>query len=204
MKITHGKRRIASSQRMKATSRPVKAARTETIQYLNFNEMSDEQKDQAVKLFVESDTAYQWHSEDMMEYYRSSVEMFASDLTENTGIQVDTKKLHWGSNSQGPYPEWHLSAVFGEQDFGDYSIDFYGESTDIYADCYDAAGDEMSSIPEDAQAKIDAAQVFMDDVWQLINEVCQSYPTEEWAYDMLEANDYEFRVDAEGNVVSMA
>lgn len=188
----------------KTAKRPIKAARTETIQYLNFDELSDEQKDQAVRWMLDEGPAYAWYSDDAMFWYKERVNELASDLQENFDVEANTDKLYWQESSQGPYPEWKLDQVFGEQDYGGYSIVFYGESTTVYADCYDESGDEMSSIPEDAQAKIDAVQQFINDVWSAVEDTCRSYPDEEWVYGALEANNYEFRVDNDGNVVSMA
>ena len=208
----------------KTSKRPIRAARTETIQYLNFDELSDEQKDQAVKIFMESDTANRWFDDDMMDFYHDRVSEFAGTLYDSTGIKVDTKKLYWESSSHGPYPEWKLDEVLGDYDDNNgVSASFYGsldakfdtilieEMGDSIAignqEFYDTKEVRDAGMPEIADQLdevLAAVQAFVDAVWSEVNDVCTSYPDEEWCYGVLEANNYEFRVDDAGNVVSMA
>ena len=48
------------------------------------------------------------------------------------------------------------------------------------------------------------AQEFIDEVWRRVNEVCTTFPDETWAYETLEANNYEFQVGDDGTVIKMA
>jgi hypothetical protein len=212
------------SEGTRSSKRTIKAARTETIQYLNFDELSDEQKDQAVKIFMESDTANRWFDDYMMDFYYDRVSEFAGALYDKTGIEVDTKKLYWGSSSQGPYPEWKLDEVLGDYDDNNgVSASFYGsldakfdtilieEIGDFIAtgnqEFYDTKEVRDAGMPEIADQLdevLAAVQAFVDAVWSEVNDVCTSYPDEEWCYGVLESDNYEFRVDDAGNVVSMA
>lgn len=57
-------------------------------------------------------------------------------------------------------------------------------------------------VPADKQRKpFLMVQDFLSELWKLIHEVCQSYRDEEWVADYLEADDCEFYVDWDGEVV---
>ena len=196
-------------------SRPIRAARQKIINYLNFSELDDAQKEQAVEVFRESGTAYEWYSEDQMYWYEENLKELADEYSKKYGLIIHEDKIYWESNSQGPYPKWDLSYVFGDIDEESYLIKFYGRGTDVEVDgsiysqgedgewYFDEEFDETDA-PEVAKPKIEAAQRFIDEVWDRIESVCSDYPDDEWCYDTLEANDYEFEVDANGDVIGMA
>lgn len=215
-----------------AGKHPIRAARTETIQYYDFNELSEEQKQQAVKWFIEKGPAQKWYDDDMMFWYEENLQELADTTSKEIGVKIHEDKLYWQSNSQGPYPEWRLDDVFGDYDevlqdddgseiaFG---ASFYGASTDVkFEDIwveklgYGATGVMHFDSPSDVQDAgypivadyldnvLAKAQEFIDEVWRRVNEVCTTFPDETWAYETLEANNYEFRVDDNGNVISMA
>ena len=216
--------KISRIKKAVKASMAVKAARSVTINYLDFGELGEEQKKQAVKAFIDSGEAYRWYSEWLMDFYHDRVPELAGVLFDKTGIDVKQKKLNWGESSQGPYPEWDLSEVLGEFDDGSgLSATFYGSLTAKFDTIYvEEKGDFISTGYQDfdnTQQLRDAGlteeadymdmilgyvQEFIDDLWALINEVCSDYPDEEWCYETLEANDLEFQVDDNGNVVKMA
>lgn len=232
------RRRISASSRFKRAarpvraSRPIKAARQKIINYLNFSELDDVQKEKAVEVFRESGTAYEWYSDEQMMMYQDQVSIDANELEITTGIHVNTDKIYWQESSQGPYPEWNLRQVFdtyyGTTSNGiDYEIEFENgsmqrskDTVDAYFSVYNPNDGEWwtgdlgeidvqdefltDSDRKEIGDKWQAAEDFMNDVWRLIEDVCRSYPDDEWCYDTLEANDYEFEVDADGDVIGMA
>ena len=204
MRITHRKSKISAARKSRV-SRPIRAARTETIQYLNFSELDDKQKQQAVKWFIENGPAYEWHSDDMMFWYAKNIKEMANESERESGLTIHEDKLYWQESSQGPYPEWDLSDVFDTYDGPEFTIEFWGKSTSVeYAVTIDDEDVSIEDMPEAARDIVSTAQEFITGAWKYINEICSSFPDETWAYETLEANDYEFRVDAAGNVVSMA
>lgn len=214
------RRRISASSRFSRATRPVRAsrriraARQEIIDYLNFSELNDEQREQAVQVFIESGRASEWYSDDEMMWYEENLHEMARDAERKSGLVINEKKLYWESNSQGPYPEWDLSTVFPAYDGGSFDIYFYGRGTDVEAQVttyreedgdwvFDADYDETDA-PDFAMNIINVAQQFIDKVCDYIDDVCNSYPDDDWCYETLEANDYEFRVDSDGDVIGMA
>lgn len=172
-----------------------------------------------------SEIIYSWYDDMVMEDYHYNVSELADEFTAQTGIGVNVDKLYWQSSSQGPYPEWNLEQVFDNyaSDSNDieYNIEFSGKSTDIfdytYVDLYlpDGEGDyywedsvacdeeslreygaDESTITE-ILGKTNAAQEFIDKVWELIKDVCTAYPDDEWIADTMEVNDFEFLVDGD-------
>ena len=213
-------RPIRASRR---TRKSIKASEWDDNKILRFSELTPEQQQQAVDIFTESTTAYEWYSDDQMDMYQEQVRIDADELTKNTGIAVNADKLYWNESSQGPYPQWRLQDVFDEYegtgDGTDFSFTVYGESTTVYIGTiwvYDEGAwdqyydsDELreegyNEIADIVDEKLAAAQAFIDEVWSLIKDVCWSFPDDEWCYDTLEANDYEFEVDANGDVIGMA
>ena len=211
------KRISASSRFNRATrpvraSRPIRAARQKIINYLNFSELDDAQKEQAVEVFRESGTAYEWYSEDQMYWYEENLKELADEYSKKYGLTIHEDKLYWQSNSQDPYPEWNLENVFDTFSWGDLEISFWGKGTDVRCSVeqynpetgYMEDDVDDSEMSETARAVVAAAQEFIDEVWDRIESVCSDYPDDEWCYDTLEANDYEFEVDANGDVIRMA
>lgn len=182
--------------------------------------MTPEQQKQAIKVFLDG-PAYEWYSEDMMEWWNEQSRIDADEFAKKSGIDVDVDKLYWEESSQGPYPKWDLAKVFGE--YGDevngveFSFGFYGSLDVDYDDLAidDGSGwvfynntknlreDGFDDVADIVEAKTAEVQEFIDQIWSLIKDVCTSYPDEDWCRDMLEANDYEFRIDEDGDVVEM-
>lgn len=205
------------------TKRSIKAARS--VEVLPFGELTDAQKEQAVTLANSngalSELMYTWHAEDVMDNYRYDVEDLAQELTSKYPIQIDTDKLYWESNSQGPYPKWDLHKVFSDvrvdepDGSGVIDITFSGRGLDVevYTDVYNEETDSYEevectedelrayNVPEEAiKIRMDianAVQEFIDNVWKLVRDVCTEYPNDEWLYDTMEANNIEFVVDGD-------
>lgn len=93
---------------------------------VTFNELNEAQKQSAIENIwntVGAEWVYDAFNEMAMEVYHddinqlaaeceASIDAILSDL--NVGqFEIDTDKLYWNDNSQGPYPEWHLNEVFG-------------------------------------------------------------------------------------------
>ena len=217
------KLRISESNKK---SRPIRERRSVTIEYLDFSELSEDQKNQAVEKFLNSDTAQEWFDDDQMLMYNEEVQYMADEFYGKTGIQVNPDKLYWQCSSQGPYPEWDFNNVFeryeGTVSGSDVDVAFYGKGrrvefgavwvytdgdyeqfdADDYATELGEVG--LGDVATGLTKLLGEAQGFIDKVWNMINQVCTAYPDEEWAYGCLESNDYEFEVDSNGNVVKMA
>lgn len=188
--------------------RPVRAART--LEIFTYGELTPEQQQYVLDNWSNmnklAEVIYEWHSEDEMFAYNDEVQFIADKYATAHNLGINPDKIYWQSNSQGPYPEWELSQVFDDYSFEDvdgewHDVEFYGRGTTVQSSCF--AYDEL--IPED-QAIVDditsAAQQFIDDVWQLINDICQSYPDDEWVQQTMEANPdaFEFTITADGEV----
>ena len=188
--------------------RPVRAART--LEILTYDELTPEQQQYVIDNWSNmpklAEVIYEWHSEDEMFVYNDEVQFIADKYANAHNLGINPDKIYWQSNSQGPYPEWELSQVFDDYSFEDadgewHDVEFYGRGTTVQSSCF--AYDEL--IPAD-QAIVDditsAAQQFIDDVWQLINDICQSYPDDEWVQQTMEANPdaFEFTISANGEV----
>lgn len=203
--------------------RSIKAARN--VEILPFGELTDAQKEQVIELAHSngalSELMYTWFGDVIMEDYQYDVEELAREIESKYPIQIDTDKLYWQSNSQGPYPEWDLHKVFSDvrvdepDGSGVIDITFSGRGLDVevYTDVYNEETDSYEEVectedelraynaPEDAiKIRMDianAVQEFIDTVWKLVHNVCTDSPDDEWMYDMLEANEIEFVVDGD-------
>ena len=202
--------------------RSMKEARRVYTDYLNFSELNAAQQEQAVDVAMEDDGMRQLFDDMQMEDYRYMLDERAKEFTDKTGIEVNTDKLYWGCNSQGPYPEWGNEKVFDETEFnvGEYTIEIYLDGSltvKPYVNVYlgnefeyeaDGVKDLKNQGYDEIATFVDRitfnAQDFIDDVWNLIHDVCTAYPDELWMRDTIEANDYEFEIDDDGNVVRMA
>ena len=111
--------------------------------------MTPEQQEQAVKEFLDSGRAYEWYSEDMMEWWNEQSKLDSDEFEKNSGISVNPDKLYWEESSQGPYPKWDLKKVFGEyegtDDGIDFSFGFYGSLTVDYSEVYVNDGSDWTS-----------------------------------------------------------
>ena len=194
-----------------------------------YDELTPEQQQYVVdnwEKLLPTDTLYQWHSDDTMDWYHYDISELAKEYEKQYGLNIDVNKIYWQSNSQGPYPEWRLSDVINKtyiSDVGnirDIDIAFEGSLTvEGYASYwidngdgghydYEILPDELSDMGVDQmaidaiEAEINAAQEFVDKAWELINDVCRSYPDDDWVQGMLEGNPqiFTFYVDEDGVV----
>lgn len=173
-----------------------------------------------------TDTLYQWHSDDTMDWYHYDISELAKEYEKQYGLNIDVNKIYWNCGSQGPSPQWRLSNVINKtyiSDVGnirDIDIAFEGSLTvEGYASYwidngdgghydYEILTDELSDMGVDQmaidaiEAEINAAQEFVDKTWELINDVCRSYPDDDWVQGMLEGNPqiFTFYVDEDGVV----
>lgn len=202
--------------------RSMKEARQKITNYLNFSELNAAQQEQAIDVAMEDDGMRQLFDDVQMEDYKYMLDERAKEFTDKTGIEVNTDKLYWGCSSQGPYPEWGNEKVFDETEFnvGEYTIEIYLDGSltvKPYVNVYlgnefeyeaDGVRDLKNQGYDEIATFVDRitfnAQDFIDDVWNLIHDVCTAYPDELWMRDTLEANDYEFEIDDDDNVVRMA
>ena len=198
-------------------------ARQEIINYLDWDELDDRQKEQALDILRNSESIYDIYNDSIMDYYHYYIEDLASALEKETGVTVNIDKLYWQSNSHGPYPDWNLRQVFDEYeghtpDYTDFSIKFNGGGTviDFYFYVYNKETgywediDEIEEFSEYTdRAGIEyiknicnKSQKFIDDVWEEVCNVCTSYPDDEWILDFAEANNIECKIGSDGDVIS--
>ena len=203
----------------KPMKRKMKESHTEEI--LTYDELSLKQQQYVVDNWANmrklSDVLYDWFNDDITDCYDSDKDEIANKYEKKYLFDIDTKKLYWQPNSQGPYPEWDLERVFdtycGQTKSGvDYCIEFYGRGLDVKYDLdTDGYYDEDAEVSEsDIDSKlnisiediINGAQSFIDEIWHLVNETCRAYPDDEWVAGILEANPdaFEFIVTDDGRV----
>lgn len=181
--------------------RSVKASRT--IEILTYDELTPEQKQYVIDNWSNmsklAEVIYEWHGEDEMLIWKEESQFIADRYASQYGLSINPDKIYWQSNSQGPYPEWDLSQVFDEYQLNDGTeIYFYGSGLDVETET-DSWGEEVES-PEIDEV-VGHAQQFIDEIWSLINNICQSYPDDEWAQESMESNPdaFEFTIGADGN-----
>ena len=210
-------RRITNSH--KPMKRKMKESHTEEI--LTYDELSPKQQQYVVDNWANmrklSDVLYDWFNDYIMDCYDYDKGEIANKYEKEYLFDIDSKKLYWQSNSQGPYPEWDLGRVFGTycgqtKSGVDYCIEFYGRGLDVQYDLdVDGYYDVEAEVDEsDIDSKlnipikdiVDGAQSFIDEMWNLIKETCQAYPDDEWVAGTLEANPdaFEFIVTDDGRV----
>ena len=179
--------------------------------------------------FTSLEFIWDFYNESLMDWYHEQVAELASKYAEQ-GIDINTDKIYWQSNSQGPYPEWRFDDMIdniyvpyedGEVDINIYGrgaepdIDFdltYIDSDGDYAYEYNLDQEDLRNpeynIPEevieDVEAKLYSIIKFTDKLWELINDVCQSYPTDDYIRDTLDCypdDDYMIISDIEAKPI---
>ena len=216
-----------NNRKSKSLNRKLKESRS--IELLSWDELTEEQQDYVIKNWHQVLPSYivECYNESVMDLYYTDVEYLADNFENKYGLNIDTKKIYWESNSQGPYPEWKLEEVFPTIDniFNgiNYELSFYSggmrdpekyytidifnnkeQEWEIDLELADLKG--MPDVPEalisDLENKVNGAQEFIDTVWRYINDVCTSYPDEEWIEDFLIGNPdtFDFYIKDNGNV----
>lgn len=193
-----------------------------SIEVVTFDELTDEQKDKVVKDTLNGGGHYhsvmRSFSVSENDYYEYRKDELVEQLEADTSLSVDGKKLYWNSNSQGWYPEWRLSDVFGQTDIDNVTIDFYGgslrgttyvaydESTEEYEE-FDTIEELSNSGLADAttvnkvKETISKIEEFLSELDEIIRDYVDSYPDYDFIYEELENNDfYEFTVYSDGTV----
>lgn len=186
----------------KSKRKPVKAARS--LDIYTWGELTPEQQEYVIQNWSDmrklAEVIYEWYDDDIMFVYQEEKQYIADKYADQYGLSINPDKLYWQSNSQGPYPEWDLSQVFDEYQLNDGTeIYFYGRGLDVEAET-DSWGEEVES-PEIDEV-VGHAQEYIDEMWGYINDVCQSYPDDEWVRDTFDANpdSVEFTVSENGEV----
>ena len=176
---------------------------------VTWEDLNEAQKNYVVEHAYEfSKLEYIWefYNESLMDWYHEEVNELANKYAEQ-GIDINTDKIYWQSNSQGPYPEWRFEDIFDtvyvDYDGGEVVLNIYGRGTEPTIDFdlspyTDADGDyeyeynlELGdltysdyNVPDEVvlevEKKASAIENFVDKVWELINTVCTSYPDDEY------------------------
>ena len=190
-----------NSSRRRNGRRVLNSARS--LEIYSFSELNEAQKDYVVKNVMNTflgDSIWEFFNETIMDQYRYDVSELAREyeakISSELGFDfsIDESKLYWQSNSQGPYPEWNLGDVFGDLALLEGDIWFDGKGLDVDKAVYTSDASEDPQAQEDLNRTADylaeTLQGFINEVWSLVNEVCQAYPDEDYIYDDLEANDF--------------
>jgi hypothetical protein len=214
------------SKSLNSTNGKLKESRN--IELLSWDELTEEQQDYVIKNWQQilPDYVTECFDEAEMDIYYQDVEYLAEDYESKYNLDINTKKIYWESGSQGPYPEWNLDEIFptvsGSVDGVDYDLTFYGRGLDpkksYYVDIFDNETQEWEteleladlkgmpnvseSLISDIENRINGAQEFINTVWRYVNDVCTSYPDEEWIEDFLDGNPdtFDFYVKDNGNI----
>ena len=198
--------------RLKA-SRSIKAART--LEIYTYDELEPTQKEYVQnnwsKMKKLSDSLYEIFNEDLMFGYTDEIVWIADEYVSKYGLDINTEKIYWQENSQGPYPEWNLSDVFGYYGFdgsdGRYiEVEFYGRGLEVQSGVTIDGYDDYDSLSDSDKKKVDEitdhAQEFIDTIWKYIRQICMSYPDDDWVASTLEGNPdaFEFIITSDGEV----
>lgn len=88
-----------------------------------YSELNQAQKDYVLSNWDKwSELNWLWESynEYIMDWYNYELaeltDKFKAEVKANVGVDIDvnTDKIYWQSNSQGPYPEWRFDEIFDE------------------------------------------------------------------------------------------
>ena len=182
---------------------------------VTWKDLNEEQKNYVVDnayRYNKLSWIWEFYNESIMEWYHEQVAELASKY-EKQGISINTDKIYWQSNSQGPCPEWRFEDIFDtvyvDYDDGEVDINIYGRGTEPDMDfdlTYTVADGDWAyeynldqedlrnpeyNIPgeviEDVEAKLYSVIKFTEELWGLINEVCQAYPDDEYIKGELDA-----------------
>lgn len=197
--------------------RAITSART--LDIYTWEDLTPEQQDYVINNWSDmpklAEVIYDWHGEDEMFVYDDEKDYIAGKFVDKYGFGINTDKIYWQSNSQGPYPEWNFEQIFdtiwGETTTGiPWTIEFYGRGLDVqcslesdgYADEEPEESDVDAKLGITLNEIMSGAQQFIDEIWSLINDVCTSYPDDEWVRDTLDANpdSFEFTISDDGTV----
>lgn len=158
---------------------------------------------------------WEFYNENLMEWYDIDKSEIVKKY-EKQGLSINSDKMYWQDSSQGPYPEWNLGTIFDTTSVGNSNdtfadITFSGRSTDVEyeIDLYYFDEEEQEFIYEysiididelsdpkyhlttefieEIKSKIDLAQQFIDEIWDLIYNVCTSYPDDDYIRGELDA-----------------
>lgn len=162
---------------------------------------------------------WEFYNENIMEWLHIREDEVAKQLEDDYDIVINTDKLYWGSNSQGPYPEWSLANIFDDifvgTDGPEATISFDGVCSTEIADNYsielyyydDLAGDYTSTygltlddlkkpsykLPKDfieaVESKLTAAKEALNSLWDYIKFANDSVPEDEQIRAELDAYD---------------
>ena len=121
--VNSNRRRVMNRRRMLNSGRQRLNCAAEIGDIVDFTELNEAQQNYVVQNWYkwrELDWIREFFDENIMETYHYDVEQLAKECTEKLfndfGVQLDinTDKIYWQSNSQGPYPEWKLSEIFDD------------------------------------------------------------------------------------------
>lgn len=173
---------------------------------------------------------WEFFNEGTMDWYHERVQELAKQY-EEMGIDINTDKIYWQSNSQGPYPEWRFEDMIGtvcvDYEGGEVDINVYGSSSEPEMDydlnpytdnegywSYDynlSLGDLTYSdynVPDEVvnevEQKTSSIAKFVEELWELINDVCQAYPDDDYIRTELDAypdDDYMIISDTEAKPI---
>lgn len=175
---------------------------------VTWEDLNEEQKNYVVDnayRYNKLSWIWEFYNESVMDWYHEQVAELASKYAEQ-GIDINTDKIYWQSNSQGPYPEWRfddmINNIYVPYEDGEVDINIYGRGTEpdmdfdlTYTDSdgdwayeYNLDQEDLRNpeynIPgeviEDVEAKLYSIIKFTEELWGLINEVCQAYPDDEY------------------------
>lgn len=194
-------RSVNSSRRRTMNRRKLNSARS--LEIYSFSELNEAQKDYVVKNVMNTflgESIWELFNETIMEQYYYDVSELAreyeSKISSELGFDfnIDESKLYWQSNSQGPYPEWDLGQVFEDVTLLEGDIGFDGRTLNVDKAVWVSDESDDPQAQEDLNRTADylaeTLQGFINEVWSLINEVCQDYPDEDYIYGDLETNDF--------------
>ena len=182
---------------------------------VTWEDLNEEQKNYVVDnayRYNKLSWIWEFYNESIMEWYHIQVAELASKYAEQ-GIDINTDKIYWQSSSQGPYPEWRfddmIDNIYIPYEDGEVDINIYGSGTEpdidfdlTYTDSdgdwayeYNLDQEDLRNpeynIPgeviEDVEAKLYSVIKFTEELWELINSVCQAYPDDEYIRGELDA-----------------
>ena len=182
---------------------------------VTWEDLNEEQKNYVVDnayRYNKLSWIWEFYNEGIMDWYHERVAELASKYAEQ-GIDINTDKIYWQSNSQGPYPEWRfddmIDNIYVPYEDGEVDINIYGRGTepDIDFDLTytDSDGDwayeynlELGdltysdyNVPNEVITKVEekasTVEKFAEELWELINKVCQAYPDDEYIRGELDA-----------------
>lgn len=169
-----------------------------------WDELTPDQQGYVVQNWFDMDELAQYIDYIYKDYSRAMYEKKEQRITDHYtkryGLGIHSDKLYWEERQQEPYYEWDLSQVFDIYQLSDGTeIRFYGDDNVVYADA-ELWGETVESPKVDKI--VDHAQDYINNICNLIDQVCKAYPDDDWVFERMknDPTSFKFSISDSGDI----